>query len=216
MFLQAVPSGKLTNKWLLNHSSTWNLLWLVINYTSTQNCMQLWTANVQTLPKITMTRCFSNIYTPSSTMVALLKLALIVASIELHLKKFCIRLLCTWHASGISFLLPTPDTKTYQCRLVRPPPAIECWRCWPATRWRWCFVWAPLELDRELSPYYLQHAPLYNTTVAIIVKLLVYLLNSSLPTKTNYDVNYPENALISTPSFQLNPLGDSQTVSRRW
>ena len=43
-------------------------------------------------------------------------------------------------------------------------------------------------------------------------KLLVYLLNSSLPTKTNHDVNYPENALISTSSFQLNPLGDSQTI----
>lgn len=108
-------------------------------------------------------------YSHSSTMVVSLKLALIVANRGLHLERFCIRLLCTWHASSIFLLTSHSRHRTHQCRLVRPPPAIECWRCCSATRWRWCFVWAPPELDRELSPYYLQHVPLYNTTVAIIV-----------------------------------------------
>ena len=117
------------------------------------------------------------------------------------------------HMARVTYLFPPlPTHKTHRCLLVRPPPGIGCWRCWLATQLCWCFVWAPPELDRELSPYYLQRVPLYySTTLAIIFKYSssVYIYN--IPCYQHKLIkrhNHPENELINTLSYQINPLGD--------
>ena len=123
------------------------------------------------------------------------------------------------HMARVTYLFPPlPTHKTHRCLLVRPPPGIGCWRCWLATQWCWCFVWAPPELDRELSPYYVQRVPLYySTTVAIIFKYSssVYIYN--IPCYQHKLIkrhNHPENELINTLSYQINPLGDHLSCTK--